>query len=184
MKWLAFVIAALLATSFDSGLSELMRIAALGDVRPSLAAAVAVFVALLGPRTSALWACFVLGLMRDLSNPITADWGRVVYLPGPYALGFALGGWLILKLRPSLLRRRSLTVGAVTVLLMLAAQSVAVLLGVIRGATWYPGGALHWTDATVTAELWRRLLLSVYSGLLAIPAGWVMLRTARLWGFR
>ncbi len=184
MKWLAFAIAALAAIGFDTGLSELLRIEALGNIQPSLAAAVAVFVALWAPRTSALWACLVMGLLRDLSNPITADWGRVVYWPGPYALGFVAGAWLALRLRPSLLRRRALTVGAMTFVTMLVAQAVVIMLGILRSSPWYPGGALHWSDTTAMAEMWRRALIAVYSGLLAVPAGWVLLRSARLWGFQ
>jgi hypothetical protein len=126
----------------------------------------------------------VLGLLLDLSNPVTADWGRIVYWPGPYALGFVAGAWLALRLRPSLLRRRALTVGAMTLVTMLVAQAVVIMLGMLRSAPWYPGGALHWSDTTATAELWRRILIAVYSGLLAVPAGWALLRTARLWGFQ
>ncbi len=184
MRWIVFVVFALIGLVFDTGLSEVLRIEKLGQVRPSLCAVVAVFVALSAPRTAALWACLVLGLLLDLSHPLTIAYNRVAYLIGPYALGYLLGGWLVLAGRPMVFRRRPLTIGVMTVLCLLAAQLVAVSLYVIRSQTWYPGQALFWTDTTAMAELGVRLLGVVYSGLFAIPVGWLLVQTVGLWGFQ
>ncbi|MHC4219084.1 MAG: rod shape-determining protein MreD [Planctomycetota bacterium] len=120
MRWVVFIVFALLGLVFDTGLNEVLRIEKLGNIRPGLCGVVAVFVALSAPRTTALWACLVLGLLLDLSHPLTVAENRVVYLIGPYALGFALGGWLVIAGRAMVFRRRPLTIGVMTVLCLLA----------------------------------------------------------------
>ena len=92
MRWVVFAVLAVVGLIFDTGLSDVMRIEKLGHIRPSLCAVVAVFVALSAPRTAALWACFVLGLLLDLSHPLTVAENRVAYLIGPSALGYLFGG--------------------------------------------------------------------------------------------
>jgi len=183
VRWIVFAVAALVGLVFDTGLSEVLRIEKLGHVRPSLCAVLAVFVALSAPRTAALWACLVLGLLLDLAHPLTVAENRVVYLIGPHALGYLVGGWLVVSGRPMVFRRRALTIGVMTVLCLLAAQLVAVGLYALRAQAWYPGPAIFWTDSSAMAELGVRLLAVVYSGLLAIPVGWLLVQTIGLWGF-
>jgi cell shape-determining protein MreD len=72
VRWIVFAVAALVGLVFDTGLSEVLRIEKLGHVRPSLCVVVAVFVALSAPRTAALWACLVLGLLLDLAHTWSA----------------------------------------------------------------------------------------------------------------
>jgi rod shape-determining protein MreD len=165
-------------------LSEVLRIEKLGHIRPSLCGVVAVFVALSAPRTAALWACLVLGSLLDLAHPLTVAENRVVYLIGPHALGYVLGGWLVISGRAMVFRRRPLTIGVMTVLCLLAVQLVAVSLYVLRSQSWYPGEAVFWTETTALAELGRRMLGAVYSGLFAIPVGWLLVQTIGLWGFQ
>jgi rod shape-determining protein MreD len=183
VRWIVFAVAALVGLVFDTGLSEVLRIEKLGHVRPSLCVVVAVFVALSAPRTAALWACLVLGLLLDLAQPLTVAENRVVYLIGPHALGYLVGGWLVVSGRAMVFRRRPLTIGVMTVLCLLAVQLVAVSLYALRAQPWYPGQPLFWTDTTTIAELGVRLLAVIYSGLLAIPVGWLLVQTIGLWGF-
>ena len=184
MRWVVFASFALIGLVFDTGLSEVLRIEKLGHIRPSLCGVVAVFVALSAPRTAALWACLVLGLLLDLSAPLTVAENRVAYLIGPYALGYVFGGWLVVVGRPMVFRRRPLTIGVMTVLCLAAAQLVAVSLYILRSRSWYPGEALVWTETTAVAELGGRLLGVVYSGLFAIPVGWLLVQAIGLWGFQ
>jgi rod shape-determining protein MreD len=184
VRWIVFVVAAVVGVVFDTGLSEVLRIEKLGHVRPSLCAVVAVFVALSAPRTAALWACFALGLLLDLSHPVTVVENRVMYLIGPYALGYLFGGWLVVSGRAMVFRRRPLTIGVMTVLCLLAAQLVAVGFYVLRSRAWYPGEPIFWTESTLWAELGVRLLTVLYSGLFAIPVGWLLVQTIGLWGFQ
>jgi rod shape-determining protein MreD len=184
VRWIVFVVAALIGVVFDTGLSEVLRIEKLGHIRPSLCAVVAVFVALSAPRTAALWACFVLGLLLDLSHPVTVAENRVTYLIGPYALGYLVGGWLVVSGRAMVFRRRPLTIGVMTVLCLGAAQLVAVGFYVLRSRQWYPGEPIFWTETSAWAELGVRLLTVLYSGLLAVPVGWLLVQTIGLWGFQ
>ena len=183
MRWTIFLAFAVLGLVFDLGLGEVLRIDKLWQIRPSLCGVLAVFVALSAPRTSALWACFVLGLLLDLSYQVTLADNRVVHLIGPYALGYVAGGWLVMRARTMVFRRRALTVGVMTVLCLLAVHVVVVVLFALRSRSWYPGGPVYWTQTTVPVELLRRLLIAIYSGLFAIPVGWLLVRSMPLWGF-
>ncbi len=184
MRWIVLAVAALIGVVFDTGLNEVLRIESLGHVRPSLCAVVAVFVALSAPRTTALWACFVLGLLLDLSHPLTVAENRVMYLIGPYALGYVAGGWMVVSGRAMVFRRRPLTIRVMTVLCLGAAQLVAVGFYVLRSRQWYPGGPIFWTETSAWAELGVRLLTVLYSGLFAVPVGWLLVQTIGLWGFQ
>lgn len=184
MRWGVFIIFALIGIAIDGGLLDVLRIESLWDVRPSFCAVLAVFVALSAPRLAALWGCFVLGLLLDLSTPYTADGNRIVWLVGPYALGLLAGGWLVVRGRTMVFRRRALTIGVMTVGCLLVAQAVIVVLLVLRSRGWYPGGPVHWTDFSLGIEVLRRILVALYSGLFGVPAGWLLIRTLPLWGFQ
>ncbi len=184
MRWGIFAIFTLLALSIDAGLSDLLRIESLWEIRPNFCGVLAVFVALSAPRITALWGCFVIGLLLDLSIEHTIGDSRGVYLVGPYALGLMAGGWLVLRGRTMVFRRRALTMGVMTLVTLLAAQAIIVMLLVLRSRSWYPGGAIHWPDTALGIELLRRILIAVYSGIAAVPCGWLLVRTLPLWGFQ
>ena len=179
-----FAIFTLLALSIDAGLSDLLRIESLWEIRPNFCGVLAVFVALSAPRITALWGCFVIGLMLDLSIEHTTGGNRGVYLVGPYALGLLAGGWLVLRCRTMVFRRRALTIGVMTLVALLVAQAIVVMLLVLRSRSWYPGGPIHWPDTAVGIELLRRILIAVYSGLAALPFGWLLVRTLPVWRFQ
>lgn len=184
MRWGVFAIVALLVLGIDAGLSDVLRVESLWDVRPNFCGALAVFIALSAPRTAALWGCFLIGLLLDLTIEYTAGGGREVYLVGPYALGLLAGGWMVIRGRTMVFRRRALTIGVMTLLCLLVAQAIIVVLLVVRSRSWYPGGPIHWPDTSVGIELLRRILIAVYSGVAAMPAGWLLVRTLPLWGFQ
>ena len=184
MRWVVFLIFAVFGIVFDAGFGDVFRIEGLWNIRPSLTAVLVVFVALSAPRTMALWACFVLGLLIDLSSQHSADGNRIVYLVGPHTLGFFAAGWMVVRGRTMVFRRRPLTIGVMTLGCVLMAQAIVLVVLVVRSAGWYPGGVIYWTDTTLGVEVLRRILIAVYSGLFAIPAGWLLVRTIPLWGFQ
>ncbi len=185
MRWGIFTIFTLLALSIDAGLSNLLRIESLWEIRPNFCGVLAVFVALSAPRITALWGCFVIGLLLDLSIEHTTGGNRSVYLVGPYALGLLAGGRLVLRGSTMVFRRRAMTMGVMTLIALLAAQAIIVMLLVLRSRSWYPGGPIHWpADTAVGIELFRRILIAVYSGIAAVPCGWLLVRTLPLWGFQ
>lgn len=182
MRWIVFVVLAALALAFDEGIGGVLALGDTWHIQPSLCGVLAVFVALSAPRPNAVWACWILGLLLDLSNPMTTAGGRVVHLVGPYALGFAAGGQLILLGRTMVFRRRALTIGVMTFVLLLVVHAVAVMIFVIR--SWYPGDPVFWTESSLGSVLVERFLMAVYSGIFAIPAGWLLVATMPLWGFQ
>jgi hypothetical protein len=103
---------------------------------------------------------------------------------GPYALGLLAGGWLVLRARTMVFRTRALTIGVMTLASLLLAQAVIMTLLVLRSRAWYPGGPIYWPDSGMGIELVRRILIAVYSGLAAVPGGWLLVRTLPLWGFQ
>jgi len=184
VRWIVFLIAAVVALVFDTGPAEVLRIEKLWDIRPSLCAVVVVFVALSAPRGPALWACLLLGVLRDLCNPLTTAGGEVVYLIGPYALGYTAAAWIILQLRSSVFRRRALTIGVMTMGCLVVSGAIALVIFAVRSRGWYPGGPIHATDMSAPVEVLRRGLIAVYSGILAVPAGWLLVRSMPAWGFQ
>lgn len=183
MRWAVFAVFAVVSLVLDLGLGEVLRIEKLGQIRPGFCAILAVFVALSASRTPALWACLVLGLLLDIASPVSAGGNTLVYLVGPHALGFAAAGWLVIRGRTMVFRRRALTIGVMTVIFVLAAQAVVVGILALRAASWYPGGPVSWTETGIGIEILRAIGAAVYSGLVAVPAGWVLVRSMALWGF-
>jgi len=108
----------------------------------------------------------------------------MVWLVGPYALGLLAGGWLVVRGRTIVFRRRALTIGVMTLGCLLVAQVIIVVLLMLRSRGWYPGGPVHWTDLSLGIEVLRRILIALYSGLFGVPAGWLLVRTLPLWGFQ
>jgi cell shape-determining protein MreD len=176
VKWSVFILATLVALPMDAAF---MPVFAVGGAVPSLAGMLAAFVSLHALRRSAWWGCFLLGLLVDLSSPQLVA-GELLFLPGPNALGFALGSAAVTLLRGVLLRRSMLTVAAMTFVLLLAASLVWVFLWSVRGI--WPDGAVPFVGGA-TAELGKRLGWCLWSMALALPVGWALNRSHAWWGF-
>lgn len=175
MRWPIFAIFAFAAIVAQLSVRNVLTLYALNGISPDLVAALAVFIALFANRSAALWACFILGVLIDLLAP--AAGAAAFKVIGPHALGYAAGGYLVLQLRTMVFRRRAITIGFLTVLALIAAALVMVMLLTIR--SWYPQAAPYGP----LSELGRHALMAVYSGVVAIPVGWLLARTLPLWGF-
>ena len=177
MRWAVFAIIAFAIVALQLSLAGALTLHTVGGLKPNLVAALAVFIALFAHRTSVLWGCWLLGLMLDLGPAATPG---PVHVIGPHALGYVFGGFLILQLRSMVFRRRALTLGFLTFVFMVGAAVVAIFILGVRsfypGESPMPGGAL--------SELVRRMGTALYSGLLAIPFGWLLLTTFPLWNFQ
>ena len=181
MRWTVFAMFAVTVLVLDTSLVHVLRLGdAPGGVWPSATACLAVFVSLFASRIAALWACFALGLLLDLCSSEPAG-GESITVVGPQALGFVLASFLVIQLRSMVFRRRALTVGFLTVVFLLAADVVVMVVFVIRG--WFPELAVTWTQTTAGPELLRRFLMALYSGIVAIPIGWLLMQTLPFWGF-
>jgi cell shape-determining protein MreD len=185
MRWTVFLITAYVVLAFDTGLRRVLALHSLDGISPSFVASLVVFVSLFAPRTTALWAAWLLGMLMDLSDGYMQAAARPIqlYLVGPYALGYVFGSFLILQLRALVFRKRLLTFALLTFMCVLAVSLVAVFIFVIRSL--YPEVPVAYLQQnSAIGELVHRLGIAIYSALLAIPVGWLLLLSIPLWGFQ
>jgi rod shape-determining protein MreD len=176
MNWSAFILAAAVALTLDASLVPAFEFA---GAAPTLVGCLAAFVALHAERRRAWWGCWWLGLMQDLSSPMSID-GTVTFVPGPYALGFALGAALILAVRAEVMRRSMVAASVATLGLLVMAGVVWTMVWTIRG--WGPDGSWPWVGSAA-AQLWHMLVRAAVTSVVALPVSWLLGRTFDHWGF-
>jgi len=181
MRWWVFTLALMLSLALDLAFVQVMRLDSLGDLVPCITIALVVFIALFAPVYIALWSAWIAGLLVDFSLPEISA-GQVTYfLVGPHALGFVAGAAIVLQMRTAVFRYRALTIGVLSVLAMMAAGIVVVAVHAVR--LWLP-----WTDISpgqigLGSQLLNFLGISLYSGLVAIPLGWLLNCSLPWWRF-
>lgn len=180
MRWPVFALAGFLLLALDAGLRHVLRF---GDAMPSLLPILVVFVAFFAPRSSALWAAWAAGLATDL---LLADFAhgpdQAGPILGPNALGYVFGAFVIVVVRPMLLRRRAVTLAVATVVFGVAAALTAIFIVALHG--WYDPLPPRWADAGPLAETWRRFREAAMTGVLALLVGPILAWTWPAWGFR
>ena len=179
MRWTIFVIVASLILGFDEGLSSLFAIHTLGGVAPRMVITLALFISLFGTRTSALWACWFLGVASDLGP--RGEWiGSGLYLPGPAAIGLPLFCLLIMQLRGSVFRQRTVTIVVMTFMGSILVSLIGIAIILVRWiAPWIESSA----PPTLLLRMGHELATALYSALLAIPLGVCLLKLISIWGF-
>ena len=182
MRWQVFLVFAFLAVVADVSFINVLNVGIMGGVTPSVCAALVVFICLFASRLSALSGSLLLGALLDLSFPALAGpAGNDVYLLGPHALGLLFGGYLVLQMRTMVFRQRALTLGVLAGLCILAAGIVMTAIFIIRG--WYGEGVNYMTQPSAFKELVKHAAVALYTALLGVPLGWVLLQTLPAWGF-
>ena len=179
MRWLVFLIAALLATALDLGLSGAMTLRTMGFLTPSFAAILVAYIALLGRADHVLWGAWVVGMLADLS-PGSAEGPQQVFIIGPHALGYVLAAWILLTVRSMVFRQRIMTLCVCTVICGSCAGIATVVVGLVRYWLPFTGGAVV---PFGLGDLGHEIGDAIYSGLLAIPVGWLLFQTMPLWRF-
>ncbi len=183
MRWVVFVIFAYIFLALETGASQIPALNSMGGVSPSFLLCFVVFLALFAPRVIALWMFWLLGLLVDISTGLFREGGGIVFIAGPHALGYVIGGLLLLQLRSLVFRERVLTIVLLTLLCGLVVSVVTVGIFVVR--SWYPEslGTVYF-ETSATKALLQRFIAVLYSALLAIPVGWLLVRTLPLWDFQ
>ena len=176
MSWSAFILAAAAALTLDASLMPAFDFA---GATPSLIACVAAFVALHAERRRAWWGCWWLGLLQDLSSPMAID-GTVTFVPGPYALGFALGAALVLVVRSEVMRRSMIAAAVATLGLLVMAGIVWTMVWTLRG--WASDGSWPWVGSAA-AQFGRMSMRAAVTAVVALPVSWLLGRTFDHWGF-
>ena len=174
MNWWVFAIFAYLFTALQAagpiGLST-MRF---GEIDPQFVLILAVLPALYAPTRSVVIACFILGLLIDL----TASHPGSAFLIGPYALGYLAAAYVALQLRNSVMRQHPMTYVFMTVTcgvaVLLVVTGIASLRALLYGRP--PGWSAF--DQLIT-ELLCLAYTAAIGFLVAIP----MLKLGRLFGF-
>jgi rod shape-determining protein MreD len=182
VRWAIFIGFGIAALVLDVSLGQVLLLRSLGNIAPSFVAVLLVFVSLFAPRVQALWACWVMGVLVDLSIDLPHGTDLAGPFIGPHALGYLFACFVLLQVRAMLFRRRALTMAVTTILFALSAGLVAIFVYVVHG--WFPTEELTWGDLRPTSELMRRAGAAVYSGLLAFVVARPLMWTAPLWGFR
>ncbi len=178
MNWIVFLACALVAAALDGGFSAAL---AVGPFRPSLLPAVIAFVALHGPRRTALWAAFAAGLVADLLQPSIGSAGIPFHVLGPNALGYVSGAYAVLLLRSMVFRRNPLTLG---VMAAVTAIGVTLVTAALFSARRFWSDELPpWGGEPVQPWILRQLVADLLSGAWAIPLAWPLNASLERWDF-
>jgi len=176
MSWSAFILTAAIALTMDA---SIMQVFEFMGATPSLVGCLAAFVALHAERRVAWWGCLMLGLLFDLSSPVSIA-GALVFVPGPYAAGFALGAAAVLSVRAEVMRRSMLAAAFATLALLILASLVWTMLWTLRG--WLPAGEVPWAGSAA-GELFRKMVWSCVTAIASLPVAWLLGRTFHYWDF-
>lgn len=174
MNWLTFIITTYILLSAEIGLRGLLVI---GDqVYPGFLLILLVFIGLAASHHTVGWAALILGLLVDL-QPTTG----ALAVPGPAAIGYLVGGYAILQLRTLLFRESVLTLAIMVFAVGIFVNLAEVALYSFRGLGFLAGEPIPgWSAA---GELVTRFLRLLYTTVVAIPLGWVLVKTTPLWRF-
>lgn len=144
-------------------------------VAPSVVTPFVVFIAMFAPASRAYWTALLLGLTLDLLTP----WGGETIVPGPRALGFLAGAYLVVTMR-TVINRNTLALIVFSVASTALSQVVVVAILTFRSLYTVPGGAGGWRPRQ---ELVERMFSSLYTGGTAAVLGLLLFACIGLFKF-
>ncbi len=177
MRWPIFAILTYLTLVLETGLKGMLHI---GGATPSLLLILLVYAGISAPPLTVLWAAALLGLLHDLSAAAPGT-GAPLHIVGPGVLGFMLAGYTTLQIRALVFRNSAITVAIAVFFAGILAHLVIVALLTVRGLPIVPGQAIDgWRAAD---QLIGRFLSLLYTTILAMPLGRLLLWSDPWWGF-
>jgi hypothetical protein len=184
MRWFVFFIAAFVLLALEVGLRPLwvLPVGPYGDAAPSLLLILGVFISLNTTAGVVVTAMILLGAATDVTQVVgktESEPLRDIVLLGPAALGFLLGGYLTMQLRHVVFRDSVVTMVVMTFTIGLFMQLAIVLLIWLR--SMLPTDAVP--EWRVASQLMQRAMSVIYSSVVAIPLGLLLVRTRRMWLF-
>lgn len=179
MRWTIFVIFAFAALVLELGLRNLLKLELAGNASPSFVLILAVFVAMWAPPRVALWSGLILGLLLDLNNPFVEN-GSEYALIGPAALGYVLGAYAVVQLRGLVYRDSPFALAALVFVGGIFVHLLIVAVLTLRGL---PILAYPIPDWHAAPQLYQRFWELLYTAIVAVPLGFILLRTMPLWAF-
>lgn len=178
MNWIVFVICAYVTLAMDRGFDLLLTFDGIG---PCFTLILAVYVALRARPSTVPWAMIVLGLFQDLSQPYNIGSDSDMLLIGPYCLGYLAGGYVGTQMRGLFSQDSPISLAIAVVAAGAFVHLVCVALLTIRGlAILRVDQIVEWSAAN---ELLRRFFVVLYTSVVAVPVGTLLIRTAPLWRF-
>lgn len=179
MRWLVFAISAFVMLVFELGLAALLNIK---GVTPSFLLILNVFIALSAPRKDAIWSALILGLLVDLidSSKVGIEPGDFALI-GPASLGYLTGVLVTLELRGLIFRDSPIVLAIMVVAAGTFVHLVIVAAITVRGLSWVPADAIPGWN--VAEQLTRRFFTLLYSAVIAMPLGMILVRLDPLWNF-
>lgn len=179
MKWPVPFFAAYILLALEAPIREFIRI---GTVSPSLVFPLVVFVALLASSNAAMWTALLVGAAVDVTTA-RATTGAPIVIIGPHALGYVAAAYMILTLRPMVMRKNPITLVALSVigagLAAIVVVSVLAIRQMIFRGSWADG-----LGGSLFHDLWQRWLDACYTGAAAIVLSGIFLPLAPWFGFQ
>lgn len=173
MNWLTFSILAYVTYSLQVVLGPAI---AIRGHEPVLMLVLLVFIGLQAPAMSVAWSAIVLGLLCDVLLQQHA-----AGLIGPWAVGFLAAGYAMVQLRNLLFRDSVFTISIMTLVAGVFALLVATTLHALRGVPVFGNEAVEQFSAA--NQLYRGFITLLYTAVVAMPAGYGLLKMRSLWGF-
>lgn len=173
MNWLTFSILAYLAYALQLVLGPAWSI---NGHEPMLLLILLVFIGLQAPAIAVAWSAVLLGLLADILLQ-----QHETGLVGPWALGFLAAGYALVQLRNLLFRDSMFTVAIMTLVAGVFALLVATTLHVMRGIPVLGNEVVEGFSAA--EQLYRGFATLLYTAAVAVPVGYLLLRSRLLWGF-
>ena len=176
MNWLIFILAAFLCYALEAGLRTMLAVPGAQGVSPSFLLILAVYIGMLAPSRTVMWAFLACGLLTDLLGYYTTD----ATILGPGALGFVLGGLAVLPFRGLGFRESVITLGVLSFATGVFAHLAMLAILKLRGLGFLLGEPI---SLSADAALVQGFLHLLYTAVAAIPVGFILLRTTPLWSF-
>ena len=163
MKWPLPLLLGYLLLALESPVREVLRLGPTA-ASPSLVFPLVVFIALLASNTAAMWTALLVGLAVDLT---TLRGPGAIVVAGPHALGYAGAAYMILTLRPIVVRKNPVTLVVLSIVGEALAALVVMAVFAIRRTLFFGG----WSDmltGPLLPDLWQRWIGACYTGVAAI----------------
>lgn len=180
MRWSTFFIFTYFALVLQVGLADLLGYGEQG-VAPSFLLILGVYVAMAAPSMTTAFALLMLGLLSDLTRHLPTGDGGILWLIGPRALGMLAAAGAVLQLRVMMYRNSILALTLMVFIAGVFVNLVAIAMVTVRGLPWMPGDPIAMWSAS--DELVRQFREVVYTAVMAVPVGAVLLRLTSLWRF-
>ena len=166
MKWIPFIILAIITITCQTTVVQAMAIRTQGNVIwPDWMFILATHYALWGPMPDVAIAAWLLGLGVDIHTE-----GRI----GLFAFLYGAAAWLLLYIRQALYRENAVTQVILTLIMMFLVQAAAL---------FYTRWASH--ANTTSSSLWlAALYTAVYTAACAPYLHWLLLRMGRWTGLK